>query len=353
MSDHLPDTPAAQWMSAYLDGTIGEADFARLAQYLRASEAHRDELAAAVQMEEMMRVAVSHADRVCLLSDEGVAPAEDRGAGSATALLALLAASEPAEGEVELVDLTQTLRERDANRRLRLAAQQQRMRPPGPREPTRRVIVIPMPLVYLAAAAAVALVVTAFLAVRSGPSANHTDQAQGRDVAPARPPVLATVTDTFMAAWGGGSEPGFDGRTLVPGRYELLDGQARMTLADGTRLKLVAPVRFELDRVGEVRLVSGQLVADVPPAAIGFRVDTPAGVVVDLGTTFGVEVMDKDTVEAEVVSGLIRVASRTASGELTEFVDVEEARAARMDRRAGAVEAIQAGGTASAWITCG
>ncbi|MEM9416686.1 MAG: FecR domain-containing protein [Planctomycetota bacterium] len=152
----------------------------------------------------------------------------------------------------------------------------------------------------------------------------------------------AQLLDGYQIAWDTDFRPGAEGFTA--GRYRMTDGEARLRLIDGTHIKLIAPIEFTLGGHGQVSLYDGQLVADVPPAATGFTVHTPAGDIVDVGTTFGVEVIDGVTTEAEVIDGLIRVAATTADGGLTAFVDVTDDQAVRLDKTTARVESIQAGG---------
>lgn len=152
----------------------------------------------------------------------------------------------------------------------------------------------------------------------------------------------AQLIDGYQVAWDTDFRPGAEGFTA--GRYRMTDGEARLRLIDGTHIKLIAPIEFTLGGHGQISLYDGQLVADVPAAATGFTVHTPAGDVVDVGTTFGVEVIDGVTTEAEVIDGLIRVAAKTADGGLTAFVDVTDDQAVRLDKTTARVEPIQAGG---------
>lgn len=198
----------------------------------------------------------------------------------------------------------------------------------------------PKRVVVLAAAAAVMLGAIVLILVASGPG----DQGGGTipgglaiDPPAGRvtPIVLATMIDRDAPLWGGGQRPGSEG--FVAGRYRLSEGAVRVRLADGARIKLTAPIDFEITGRNDISITSGELVADVPQQAIGFRVRTPAGDVVDLGTTFGVEVLDDQTTEVQVVDGLVRVAVKNDEGELGGFVELTTMQAARLD---GAAESV-------------
>ena len=60
---------------------------------------------------------------------------------------------------------------------------------------------------------------------------------------------------------------------------------------------------------------TGKLAAEVPKAAIGFTVQTPQAVVVDLGTDFGVSVDAQGVTEAHVFAGTVEVAARAPAAE--------------------------------------
>jgi len=78
-------------------------------------------------------------------------------------------------------------------------------------------------------------------------------------------------------------------------------------------------------------LDAGKLVATVPPAAIGFRVLTPATIITDLGTQFGVDVNDRGSVNLHVITG--RVSSVPRVGQLRETVELIAGQSLRFDGR--------------------
>ncbi len=111
-------------------------------------------------------------------------------------------------------------------------------------------------------------------------------------------PELARLTKRSGARWG-------DGRpSLRAGsRVDLVFGYAELTLANRVRLVLEAPVRLRLESTRRIRLESGRVVAEVPPEARGFVIDTPPARVVDLGTEFGVGVREDGETEVQVFRG--------------------------------------------------
>ena len=115
-------------------------------------------------------------------------------------------------------------------------------------------------------------------------------------VMPADPPAtdppssvdssIASIVESQDAQWLEGYEPATD---LSPGPVQLESGEARLLLKKGTELVLSGPVQLDLLDDNRVNLTSGLVRASVPPAAVGFEVQTPGGRVVDLGTQFTVD----------------------------------------------------------------
>jgi len=93
---------------------------------------------------------------------------------------------------------------------------------------------------------------------------------------------------------------------------ELLDGVASIEYADGVRVSLEGPAKFEVTSSGTGTLHTGQLSATVPKEAIGFTIHTPALMVVDLGTQFGVRVDDATQTEVHVFQGEVETQTQGA-----------------------------------------
>jgi len=78
--------------------------------------------------------------------------------------------------------------------------------------------------------------------------------------------------------------------STLPGTVRLVSGAATARLPSGVELSLLGPLELEVRDAMQVRLVSGRLLADVPPHAAGFTVLTDELELWDLGTVFGVTV---------------------------------------------------------------
>jgi hypothetical protein len=115
---------------------------------------------------------------------------------------------------------------------------------------------------------------------------------------------LAQLTTSTDAAWE--SQALNPGDTLGKGLYKLAQGYSEVTMNNGVRLILEAPIELHIESVDLVRVNRGSLVARVPKPAIGFTVLTPSSEVVDLGTEFGISVDDTGASEVHVLEGEVK-----------------------------------------------
>ncbi len=80
------------------------------------------------------------------------------------------------------------------------------------------------------------------------------------------------------------------GTPLSPGWLKLKSGIAQIEFYQGARVLIEGPAELQLVSSGEATCTRGKLSAQVPPQAKGFRINTPKGTIVDLGTEFGLDV---------------------------------------------------------------
>lgn len=120
---------------------------------------------------------------------------------------------------------------------------------------------------------------------------------------------FATVTDRVGVVWGGGRERAI-GSDILPGEgmLEIESGLLEITYSSGTRLLIEGPAHYEVTGPNSGRFERGKLVAEVPPGAEGFTVDSPDGRVVDFGTEFALLAdPDAGTMEVGVFRGEVKV----------------------------------------------
>lgn len=103
-------------------------------------------------------------------------------------------------------------------------------------------------------------------------------------------PNYATLSSSSLAQWGQCSIPTQLNGKLPQGSLELLKGTATLTFDSGAVVTLEAPAEIEIISGMKAIVKHGRVIADVPEAAIGFRLDTPDMEVKDLGTVFAVSV---------------------------------------------------------------
>ncbi|MBK1876511.1 LamG-like jellyroll fold domain-containing protein [Pelagicoccus mobilis] len=147
------------------------------------------------------------------------------------------------------------------------------------------------------------------------------------------PPVsgvpVAQLTDSPRAILSyHGRELDIEEPTLLTGDYELSSGIAAIVFQTGVELIIEAPARFQLDSEMHVMLHHGRIAATVPPAGIGFLVETPAADIIDHGTEFAVEVGNDQSSEIHVFKGEVEVQPKSSEAD---SVHLETSDATRME----------------------
>src|SRR5436190_16745036 len=169
------------------------------------------------------------------------------------------------------------------------------------------------------AAAAAALIALVFAATRSSPLPPSGASYEG----------LAVLTRALDARWEG-SGPAV-GSVLPQGHLAIESGAIQIEFFSGARVILEGPAEFELVSTSEAKCSRGKLRAFVPPQAHGFIIRTPAMMVQDWGTEFGLRVDPAGGGEVHVFQGSVFVQTDATSWHL------EGGKGLRVDR-AGAME---------------
>lgn len=123
----------------------------------------------------------------------------------------------------------------------------------------------------------------------------------------AAPASVATLVKAQSCKWGNSALPTLEGSTLVPGTLELVEGMATLRFKSGAEVVMEAPVSLEIVSAMEAKVKRGTIVAEVPPSAKGFTIQTPETTVVDFGTKFGVSAGDDGKCLVHVLEGLVEV----------------------------------------------
>ena len=126
-------------------------------------------------------------------------------------------------------------------------------------------------------------------------------------------PSVATLTKANQCQWSGSSLPTVEGARLAPGTLDLIEGLATLTFDSGAEIVMEAPATIEVLDAMNCRLKRGTVVADVPPSAHGFSIDTSKAKVVDWGTRFGVSTSDDGNYRVQVLEGRVDVNRKDSS----------------------------------------
>ena len=215
-------------------------------------------------------------------------------------------AADQAKAELEAAERRRRMQE-DADRR--------RARRPEP-------IVIPHSVAYAGAAVLFASVL--WVAIRMLPSGDG-ELASDDPPAVTQQPMVATLVDSLDAQLVSTSGNGdaeaeqaistIAGTQLAAGGYRLTRGVVQLEFDRGASVVVEGPATLMLNSADRLRLDRGRLVGNVPPAAIGFTVQTPTSTVVDLGTEFGVAALDGQAADITVFDGEVEVVAATTAGD--------------------------------------
>lgn len=120
-------------------------------------------------------------------------------------------------------------------------------------------------------------------------------------------PVVARLVKAQSCKWGNSALPTLEGSALAPGTLELVEGMATVLFDSGAEVVLEAPVSLEIVSSMEASVRRGTVVAEVPPQAKGFTIQTADTKVVDFGTKFGVSASEDGKCLVHVIEGLVEV----------------------------------------------
>ncbi len=164
-------------------------------------------------------------------------------------------------------------------------------------------------LIFAASALLAGVTVLGLLRI-GGQDAGQTQPAR---TSAATRPIVARIMAMHGCVWREGGERFDRGSRLRSGQQlQLTAGVAQLRFNTGSEVVLEGPVQVRLAGPNQLYLRHGRLAAQVPRKAVGFEVATPAGVAIDLGTEFAVEVDTHGQTEIHVFSGEVRFAPRSA-----------------------------------------
>jgi hypothetical protein len=122
------------------------------------------------------------------------------------------------------------------------------------------------------------------------------------------PGAVATILGATDVQWSHSTSHQADNSLLLCGEsLKIESGTIEVELETGTTLVVEGPAHWSIERDNRATLKSGKIVANVPPQAIGFMIETPQAKIVDLGTEFGVSVDERGATETQVFNGTVEI----------------------------------------------
>jgi hypothetical protein len=169
---------------------------------------------------------------------------------------------------------------------------------------------IPFPMWMRYSAAAVLAVCVTWLAMNSrGPSARPAGTTTSAT-------WLATVLLAEDCEWAQ-ARPLREGERVAAGVLRRTRELAVLCFDGGAELVLRVGTELERQSAGQARLVGGEVTIRATDGVEGFRLLTPAGEVVDLGTEFAVKVERTGATEVHVIEGEVSYRKPAAAGPAT------------------------------------
>ena len=172
---------------------------------------------------------------------------------------------------------------------------------------------VPQALVYASVVAAAALLMIAFRTFAPAPDPDPA-QEEVRSIVAApvavELPIIAEMSNSFDAQLRQQDRPIVVGAQLRAGRLVLERGVAQVKFTSDVTMVVEGPAVVELMTPDRAKLLSGRVVVRVPQQALGFTLHSEAAAFVDLGTEFGVEVLEPGRANVHVIDGEVAFVPR-------------------------------------------
>ena len=141
------------------------------------------------------------------------------------------------------------------------------------------------------------------------------------------PLEVAVLEDSIQAQWSNASlSLEKNSRYLTrQGPMALEKGTVKFLFNNDARIIAEAPAKFEIISVNEIKLYEGRLFARIPPEASGFTISSYTSRVIDIGTSFGVQVDINGATSVHVMKGSVNLAAGTGKVESSQVVQEQNA----------------------------
>lgn len=123
----------------------------------------------------------------------------------------------------------------------------------------------------------------------------------------------AMLRHSVALQWTTGGKSYRDGDVLPGGKLQIESGIAEIDFFCGATLTIEGPAVLDVQSDWSVKVASGRLRANVPPAARGFIVQTNEAEIIDLGTEFALDVGAENS-RVEVIDGEVALRGGTHDG---------------------------------------
>jgi hypothetical protein len=121
--------------------------------------------------------------------------------------------------------------------------------------------------------------------------------------------ALAKIEKSIFANFNYGGKDGqalIKGEAVHSGEYFLKNGLVKMAYANGATVIVESPCQYELLNDNSMRLMSGK-VSVYSPGDVNYKVYCPGVLVEDLGTEFSVSLIEHESMDVHVFSGIVKV----------------------------------------------
>jgi hypothetical protein len=139
-------------------------------------------------------------------------------------------------------------------------------------------------------------------------------------------PGVAELVRVVNVEWAKTTNRAEPGTVLTAGPVKIKRGLIEIEFYRGARVVLEGPAEFEIVSDMEARCHSGKIRVEVPPPAHGFKVLSPSLNIIDVGTSFGMEVQVNGEAEVHVFKGKVEMASASTPNTQQSLIEGQSAR---------------------------